>query len=101
MQFTTSKGVIKTFELDIDKILEMEAKDPNYSLMDDLDNLDSDKLRLSTFDRMARLVGSDLKTMLKDGIGFEDLTNIFIDCLKETGFISGEPASASSSAPDA
>lgn len=101
MQFTTSKGIIKTYELDIDRILEMEAKDPNYSFMDDLANVDSDKIRFTAFDRMARVLGSDLKQMIKDGVTVEDLMNIFIGCLKEAGFISGEPASASSSVQDA
>ena len=100
MEFTTSKGIIKTFELDIDKILEMEAKDPDYSLMDDLSGLDSDKMRFSAFDRMARVLGSDLKQMTKDGVTIEDQMDIFIECLKEAGFISEEPASASSSVRD-
>lgn len=101
MQFTTSKGIIKTFELDIDKILEMEASDPKYSIFAELDGLDSDNIRLTMFDHIARFVGSDLKQMIRDGIRIEDIATIFTECLKESGFISEEPASASSSDPDA
>ena len=78
------------FELDIDRIIEEEEKDPDYSLMADLKQFEDGKIRFSAFKRLAGFIGTDMDSMRKQGLNLADLISIFTGCIEELGFTSEE-----------
>ena len=91
----TKNGVTRTFELDANKIADMEEANPGYDILKDLDSMDG--LKFSVMRRLAGFVGLDFDSMKKDGLDFKDLAEIFKGCIEELGFTSEQPDSNTSS----
>lgn len=80
------------FYLSLDKILEAEREDPEYSFLAEMADLGK-TMRLSSFDRMMRFCGHSLEDMLSAGFKLDELADIFTKTLEETGFISADSES--------
>lgn len=89
MKATDKFGEVHEYKLDINAILEAEAKDPEYSFLHDLQSM-GNKPRLTTLARIANSVGGDLQSMLALGFTMDKIADIFTKCLEEAGFISVE-----------
>ena len=88
----SSKGTERDFVLDVDKIMEYEAKHPNWSLFDELDAVD--KMR---FTSLTMLVGFicplSWREFVAEGYTISDLANIIQSELETLGFTSAEQPS--------
>lgn len=98
MQFE-KEGKIYTFELDVDKIADMEEKDPSFDLIGELDGMDS--IKFSTLRKLADFVGLDFPSMKEKGLDFKDLMEIITGAFEELGFTSGKEERPAYSKADA
>lgn len=80
------------FYLSLDKILEAEREDPEYSFLAEMADLGK-SMRLISFDRIMRFCGHGLEEMLSAGFKLDELADIFTQVLEETGFISADSES--------
>lgn len=80
------------FHLSLDKILEAEREDPEYSFLAEMADL-GNSMRLLPFDRMMRFCGHGLGEMLSAGFKLDELADIFSKILEEMGFISADSES--------
>ena len=86
----------KDFEIDIDKVIEMEIADPNFSLLEEIEKLGK-KFTFTGADKLTRLVGFTYKDFIANGFDVEDLTKIYTECLKDLGFPSAQNKVSTSS----
>ena len=89
MKFTSSKGETHDFHLDIKAIIEMESADPDFSIMTVADRLDKN-LRFTDLVVLAHIVGWELEDFLAHGYTIKNLSEIFVACFEELGFISAQ-----------
>lgn len=76
-----------TFSLDLDRICEMELKNPDFNFLTMLANA-GEEFRLSTIVTLCDFLGSDYKTMVKQGFTITDISEILTKAMEEIGFFS-------------
>lgn len=82
------------YKLNIQAILDEEAKNPDYSFFDELEDFGK-HLRFSEIMRMCEYVSSSYEEMFTARkLAFSDLPKIVQGCLEEAGFHSAEPVQA-------
>ena len=86
---TKTKNVHE-FQLNLDKIIEMENEDPEFTLMKLIDSLDGN-IRFSTIEKLCSLLGWTYRDLLAEGYTYVDLANILVGCVEELGFTSEPP----------
>lgn len=86
-------GKTYSFALDLDRILEMEEKDENYSFLDEVSKLGEGKFRVTTLNNMCKFMGTTYKDYIKTGLTVDNLSDILIECIKEAGFFTETPES--------
>lgn len=82
------------FKLDIPAIMDMEAKDPKFSIINVMERF-ADCPRFTDIDTMAKAVGWDYTEFVAAGFNLKDLMEIMPECIKEVGFFidsDAEPA---------
>lgn len=81
-------GAVHTFELDVEKICEMEEKDPNFDFLAMVSEL-GEKMRLSSLAKLCTFVGSSYKQMTQEyHLTVSDIGNILTKCMEDAGFLS-------------
>lgn len=83
-------GVMYTFSLDTDYILDLEAKDPSFSFFEELGKLGED-MRLTTLFNLTKFIGWNYRDFVAKGFTMDDLVGILSDCMEELGFRSATP----------
>ena len=78
-------GQTYEFNLSIGKILEMEAADPQYSFIEDVQSLAS-RPRLLTLDKLMRASGQSLEGLISAGFAIDEISEIFAKVLDSAGF---------------
>lgn len=74
--FTSSTGVVKDLDLDVDKICAYEEQHPDWSLFNVFGKL-AECPRFTDFNLLAGFIGyPDYKSFVADGFGVEDLAKI-------------------------
>lgn len=87
-------GVTRTFHLDMDEVLRLEAEDPSFSIIDVADGMD-EKFRFTQLYKIARMLGCEYSKLVHEyGYDITDIVNIFVECIKEEGFPSASPEGA-------
>lgn len=89
MKFTSSKGETHDFHIDIGAMVEMEAKDPDFSIMAISERFDK-AFRMTDFVILAKCIGWDLEDLMAHGYNLKDLSDIFVACFGELGFTSAQ-----------
>lgn len=85
VKFTSSKGETYDFHLDLERILELEAKDPEFSI-EGLTSSIEKKFRFTELVTLVSLLGWDYKEFCDRGFTVNDLSAIIVDCMPELGF---------------
>ena len=93
MKAVSSKGVVNEFHIDLDKILEMEAEEPKFYIIDLASNL-SETVRMTDIIRIAKVVGWDYVEFVQAGYTLKDLMEILTGCFEELGFTSAQDGSS-------
>lgn len=77
----------QTFEFDLllIKILEMEAENPNYSFIEDMQSM-GEKPRLLTIDRVMDLAGHPLVELVNAGFSMDEVGDLFAELISKVGF---------------
>ena len=91
--YTSSTGVTKDFSISVERILELEEKDPGYSLVNDVRKLPH-TFRLTSADRICRALGTTYNAFIADGFYMEDLARIAADALSDLHFFKPSPTSS-------
>lgn len=89
VKFTSSKGETYDFHLDLERILELEAEDPEFSI-EGLTNKLGERFRFTELVKMVSLLGWDYKEFCDRGFYVNDLSAIIVECMSELGFTSAE-----------
>lgn len=86
---TRTKNVHE-FQMNLDKIIEMENENPEFTLFDLISTM-SEKVRFTQIEKICNLLGWTYKDMLAEGYTYDDLANIVAECVDELGFTSEPP----------
>lgn len=83
-----------TFEMDIDYIMDLEAKDKNFSITDIFKTFENGRFRFTELNILTQFVGAGTYIQFREsGLDLSDLGDIINGCFEELGFISKEDAS--------
>ncbi len=98
----TRNGVEHEFTLDFDELLQLEAEDPEFSVVSLMQSL-GERFRLTTADRITRLFGMSYRDFIEAGFTVDDLVKIYEAVLSDLGFRSAKKSdvpSLATSSPD-
>ena len=87
---TAPNGETYRFEMDLEAILEMESKDPEFSLMKVMNRVGS-TMRITDLVKITKALGWDYKEFVKAGFTVVDLAEIVENCIQDLGFPSEAP----------
>lgn len=90
MRLTAPDGTEHEFTLPIERIIEMEQADPEWSLVSLLSLLSSG--RISDADRVLALVGTSYAGFLAMGFGYLDVAKLVHGILSDSGFTTASVA---------
>lgn len=93
-KFTSANGETYDFHIDLDAVLEMEAENPDFSILDLADKM-AEKFRFTDLVMMAKIIGWDYKDFCERGFNIQDLSAILTECLSELGFTSAQDVPSS------
>lgn len=95
IQYTATRTKnVHEFQMNLEKIMELENADPEFTLFD-LVNCMGEKVRFTRIEQICNLIGWTYKDMLAEGYTYEDLANIVAECVEELGFTSEPPEQSS------
>ena len=95
IQYTATRTKnVHEFQMNLDKIMEMENADPDFTLFDLMDSM-REKVRFTRIEQICGLLGWTYKDMLAEGYTYSDLANIVAACIDELGFTSEPPEQSS------
>lgn len=87
--FTSSLGVTRDVELDLDAIIDYEASHPDWTLKDVMDGIT--KLRFSDMNLMARFLGfASVKECMDLGFTLQDMSEMMLSS-RYLGFTDSTP----------
>ena len=92
-EFTSSTGVTRDFTMSLERILELEAKDPGFSLINDVRKL-GHTFRLTYAEHILQAMGTNYKEFIADGFYLEDLGDIATKAMGELHFLKPSPTSS-------
>lgn len=87
---TSSTGEVCQFNLDLDRIIQMEDQDPDFSIFGLMSKMGAN-VRFTDLRKMASFIGWDYAEFCKRGYNIQDLAEIISACLEELGFTSDHP----------
>lgn len=90
----TKNGNEYDFKIDEAALMEKEAEDPKFNILDAIDKF-SECPRLTDLYMLAKIIGWDYKEFVAAGFNIQDLLTIYPECIKEIGFFistDAEPA---------
>lgn len=91
---TEKNGNSYDFKLDVPAIMDMEAKDPKFSILNIMSDF-ADCPRFTDLNILAKSIGWDYTEFIAAGFNIKDLLEIVSECMKEIGFfIDSEPEPA-------
>ena len=89
MKIVSSKGEVNEFHIDLQAVLDMEAQDPNFSVVNLADRL-SENVRMTDLVTIAKVVGWDYLDFIGAGYTVQDLMEVLTGCFEELGFTSAQ-----------
>lgn len=95
-EFTSATGVTRDFSMSIERILELEANDPGFSLINDVRKL-GHTYRLTYAEHILQAMGTTYRDFIADGFYLEDLGEIASKAMADIHFL--RPSRTSSEDP--
>lgn len=95
IQYTATRTKnVHEFQLNLDKVMEMENADPEFTLFDLMDSM-TEKVRFTKIEQICGLIGWTYRDLVAEGYTYPDLANIIAQCIEELGFTSEPPEQSS------